>query len=217
MSQRLLPHPGRSPSLWLLGLVLLLMTAGVLRAAGKPAPRRQPGPGRDEFGYPTNTVQAFEQGQAEARKDLTNGVLALKSFGLPAPETSEYQRLLLERCGVRVQPIAGCLVSAGLVAYRDGYNQVSSAVVTQRFGAEIFTRLHQEARSRVGRSNDPPPTPPRELPGPKPAVHTVQAGDTLVRIAQKHGVSLAALQAANPGLDPRRLQLGQQIQLPAGR
>jgi len=45
--------------------------------------------------------------------------------------------------------------------------------------------------------------------------HTVKAGETLAQIARKYGVKLDALTAANPGLDPRRLHVGQTLAVPA--
>ena len=44
--------------------------------------------------------------------------------------------------------------------------------------------------------------------------HTVQNGHTLGWIGQQYGVSVAALQAANGNLNPRRLQIGQQLVIP---
>lgn len=44
--------------------------------------------------------------------------------------------------------------------------------------------------------------------------YRVKAGDTLMAIARRHNVRLESLQAANPQLDPRRLQLGQTIVIP---
>lgn len=46
--------------------------------------------------------------------------------------------------------------------------------------------------------------------------YTVKAGDTLYAIAQAHGISLEALQAANPGVNPQTLQVGQKLNLPGG-
>lgn len=51
----------------------------------------------------------------------------------------------------------------------------------------------------------------RRCPGPS---HIVQAGDTLFSIARRFGVSLDALLAANPGVDPMNLQIGEVICLP---
>ena len=45
--------------------------------------------------------------------------------------------------------------------------------------------------------------------------HTVAAGETLAAIARQQGVSLTALQAANPGVNPKKMRMGQVINLPA--
>lgn len=49
---------------------------------------------------------------------------------------------------------------------------------------------------------------------PRMRTHVVASGETLAAIARKAGVSLAALQEANPNLNPRRLRAGQTINLP---
>jgi LysM repeat protein len=45
--------------------------------------------------------------------------------------------------------------------------------------------------------------------------HIVKAGETPTIIARKYGVKLEALMTANPKLDPRRLQVGQALAIPA--
>lgn len=45
--------------------------------------------------------------------------------------------------------------------------------------------------------------------------HTVKAGETLASIAREYGLRLEALLAANPRLNPRRMQVGQAVNLPA--
>jgi hypothetical protein len=47
--------------------------------------------------------------------------------------------------------------------------------------------------------------------------YTVQPGDTLGAIAARHGVSVDDLIAANPGIDPQRLQIGAEIVIPPRR
>ena len=47
------------------------------------------------------------------------------------------------------------------------------------------------------------------------AIYLIKSGDTLGKIASLKGVSLDALLAANPDADPRRLSIGQQINIPA--
>lgn len=59
------------------------------------------------------------------------------------------------------------------------------------------------------------PLPP--VPEPETTrVYTIKQGDTLGKIAKTEGVSLDSLMAANPGVDPKRLKIGQEIQIPVG-
>jgi LysM repeat protein len=63
----------------------------------------------------------------------------------------------------------------------------------------------------------PPPVvvapPVVENPGTE---YVVVRGDTLAKIAKKNGVSLKALEAANPGVEPAKLKVGQKLTVPAG-
>ena len=45
--------------------------------------------------------------------------------------------------------------------------------------------------------------------------HAVKAGDTPTSIAKKYGVRIEALMAANPGLDPKRMKVGQPVKIPS--
>ncbi len=56
------------------------------------------------------------------------------------------------------------------------------------------------------------PGPAGLCPGGRP--YTIQPGDTFFLIAQRLGISLQALVAANPQADPNRLQIGQVICIP---
>lgn len=46
--------------------------------------------------------------------------------------------------------------------------------------------------------------------------HRVRSGETLSHIAQRYGVSVAALRSANGNVDPRRIRAGQNIRVPNG-
>ncbi|MBE3590933.1 MAG: LysM peptidoglycan-binding domain-containing protein [Firmicutes bacterium] len=46
--------------------------------------------------------------------------------------------------------------------------------------------------------------------------HVVVAGDTFFRLAQQFGTTVAAIQAANPGVNPNNLQIGQVLCIPTG-
>jgi len=65
-------------------------------------------------------------------------------------------------------------------------------------------------RSPSASISEPPPAP-----RPKAKTYVVQKNDTPTAIARKFGVKVDALLAANPGLDPRRLRLGQTLNIPA--
>jgi LysM repeat protein len=72
----------------------------------------------------------------------------------------------------------------------------------------------------------PAPVPPQVLTTPTPVTapttdmgakeYVIASGDTLGAIAKKNGVSLKALLEANAGVNPKKLQVGQKIQIPAG-
>ncbi len=52
----------------------------------------------------------------------------------------------------------------------------------------------------------------------QPAVgrtHTIKSGDTLYKIARQYKVSENALKTANPGVDPKRMKLGQTLKIPS--
>ncbi|GIV83580.1 MAG: hypothetical protein KatS3mg052_0587 [Candidatus Roseilinea sp.] len=59
-----------------------------------------------------------------------------------------------------------------------------------------------------------PPAPSQPAATPTPVVYIVQAGDTLIPIANRFGVSVADLIAANGNLDATRLQIGQRLIIP---
>ena len=44
--------------------------------------------------------------------------------------------------------------------------------------------------------------------------YTIQSGDNFSSVAKKNGVTLSALEAANPGVDSTKLKVGQKINLP---
>ncbi len=46
--------------------------------------------------------------------------------------------------------------------------------------------------------------------------HRVARGETLSHIASRYGIGTSALRAANPGVSPRRLQIGQSLIIPTG-
>jgi LysM repeat protein len=57
--------------------------------------------------------------------------------------------------------------------------------------------------------------PPTPTPVAAPQEYAIQKGDTYSSIAPKFGITVKALQAANPSVDPAKLQIGKKILIPA--
>ena len=57
--------------------------------------------------------------------------------------------------------------------------------------------------------------PPLTAPAATQRTHTVKAGETAARIARQYGVRVDTLLAANPRIEPRRLHVGQTLNIPA--
>jgi hypothetical protein len=177
-------------------------------ASGSAKSHRVQAGGDDEMGYPTNSAKALALGQLEARRDLSDGVMIVKTAGLPPPSRDDYEHLLKERCNVKLEPVAGCVVSSGLLAYMQGYNEISGAAIKQKFGTNIFERLNVESETRWHnrqKADDPPAGKGEYL---------VKSGDTLTKIAHAHGVKLNDLLQANPGVNPSSLQVRQLLVIP---
>jgi len=65
------------------------------------------------------------------------------------------------------------------------------------------------------KNSRPAPLTPGVTPPPPLRTHKIQAGETPSAIAKKYNVKLEALMAANPGLNAKRLQVGQTLNVPA--
>jgi LysM repeat protein len=137
-------------------------------------------------------AETIRQHVFRLKQELAKGVL-------PIPSTPELQDKLEQVTRERDQLLAE---NARL---RSALTQ--AVATTNRAGA--FTAV-----PRPGSAGNPA-TPARFRPTPTGGLtHRVKAGDTLASIAREHHVSLDALTAANPGLNPRRLQVGQSLMVP---
>jgi LysM repeat protein len=66
----------------------------------------------------------------------------------------------------------------------------------------------------VAPSNVPSPLPPQP-PQAEQQEYAIQKGDNYSSIAKKFGISTKAIQDANPGVDPLKLQIGKKIIIPS--
>jgi LysM repeat protein len=109
-------------------------------------------------------------------------------------------------------PVATALLGMCLLASLTGCGHIIAPVES--------TPTPQSTEVTLARRPTPTPKPATPLPtftvtpSPTPIVHTVARGETLLGIANEFGISVEALQEANGILDPRRLQVGQDLIVP---
>ncbi len=123
-----------------------------------------------------------------------------------------------------------------LLAFSILSNRVPSTWRAKRIEDRIGARLASFDRPAPRLAAATPPTPEAEEPAPEtpaavteeqPSVdaaaempaqatttYVVKSGDTLTGIARRNGVTLQELEAANPGVSPRRLMPGQELRIP---
>lgn len=95
---------------------------------------------------------------------------------------------------------------------QDAFNQVGPELA--RLGGEV-TKLQEAAKK-------PAPAPEAPKGGAKkggpveagPGEYVIKSGDTLAKVARAKNLSLADLQAVNPGVNSSSLKVGQKIKLP---
>jgi serine-type D-Ala-D-Ala carboxypeptidase/endopeptidase (penicillin-binding protein 4) len=130
----------------------------------------------------------------------------------------------------RVSSLSGYVRAANgeRLAFAIISNNVPSTGMAKRIEDNIGARLAAFGRPQPGATGradvelPPPPAEPQQQPQPQQAeqpqaearTHTIRSGDTLEGIARQYGTTVAALQRANPGLNPRRLIPGRSVRLP---
>lgn len=101
------------------------------------------------------------------------------------------------------------------IASRSGQ---SSAPVPQPFAQSQVTSPQPDDMTAQQPNSAPNAVPPVAQSKPKSAksrTHTVASGETMASIARKCGVSLVALEEANPDVSPKHLRVGQTLNLPS--
>jgi len=98
-------------------------------------------------------------------------------------------------------------------AYSPAQNNYSSPAQAASLTPEDVTPANPNPQTPAtpGQRNS---TPARAAIARPVRTHTVARGETLASIARSGGVSLTALEAANPGVNPKKLKAGQVLNLP---
>src|ERR1051325_9286954 len=81
--------------------------------------------------------EALKKGREMAQDDFAKGVYRLLVVG-KRPVESAYDGHLKIQYGVIVTPIAGCIVSTGIMGGEQGYNLTMKPLLNRKFGHDIF-------------------------------------------------------------------------------
>jgi LysM repeat protein len=87
-----------------------------------------------------------------------------------------------------------------------------TASVTPGIGITLITRV-RPTTAVLQTTPTPLPTPTATSTA-TPIVYLIESGDTLLDLALRHGYTVADIEAANPGIRPELLQIGQAVVLP---
>ena len=138
----------------------------------------------------------------------------------------------------RVSALSGYVTSSNgeRLAFSIISNNVPSTWMAKRVEDAIGARLAQFERPLIAPSQPAAPrerdpaaatAPPSAAPAPAPApaqpaatqpattqTHRIRNGETLSHLARQYGVTVGDIERANPGLNARRIQVGQSIRIP---
>jgi tetratricopeptide (TPR) repeat protein len=152
-----------------------------------------------------DTAEAVRQRVVNCKQDLAKAVLPLPSS--PGVQ-HDLEQLIQENKQLRAE------VEQWRAYFKTQTNRPAPAAPA----SAVQPAPVEPAPAHLTPSNPAPATPvdtshisPR---GTTPRTHAVQRGDTLASISRKYNVKLDALAAANPGINAKKLRVGQTINIP---
>ena len=92
-------------------------------------------------------------GEAEAERDIAAGTLKIRTYGLPAPWCPKAGKLLQDRLGVRLEAVAGCVVTDELTENVRGYNSRMKREIAARFGPNAVDDIFKQAEEEYKREH----------------------------------------------------------------
>lgn len=126
-----------------LQIVLLLVAFPCL--AEEPA---NPNSALNQFAPITELSRAAAKEKASemARNDFAQGRYRILVFGMRR-EGSPSDKFLQKQYGVTTDPIAGCLVSDGILGTAEGYNSTMKPLLNEKFGKDIFKEAEKATQA----------------------------------------------------------------------
>ena len=122
--------------------VLLATAITTLRADMKPSDN-------ELDGYAIFNDLSKEAASKKAREmaetDFARNVYRIFVVG-KRPARNAYEDYLREKYGVITTPIAGCVVSDGIIGGQEGYNSTMKPLLNRKFGHDIFKEAEEASR-----------------------------------------------------------------------
>jgi LysM repeat protein len=107
-------------------------------------------------------------------------------------------------------PVDTLLMDTNMTVLND-----TNVIVDPLLNNTNFSTVVDSAHTNVVGGTDPYAQPVAPVTPVAPSTYTIKAGDTFEGIAKANGTTTAAIIAANPTVDPRRLKINSTINLPA--
>jgi hypothetical protein len=128
---------------------VFVFLAVFLAAAVTAIPADMKPPDNELDGYATFNDLSKEDAAKKAREmaetDFARNVYRIFVVG-KRPAKSVADDYLKEHYGVLVTPIAGCVVSDGIIGAQDGYNSTMKPLLNRKFGHDIFKEAEEASR-----------------------------------------------------------------------
>lgn len=157
------------------------------------------------------------RGQVE---EFENRMTALQELETDLTELRDQSEATARRAGMASQEVEGLLPEVQR-ALREMGNRVSEQLQGQRRDLRALAETVGDIERRVGSLEEATPVvvggdggATGEERSGEGRVHTIQSGDTFSGLARQYGVRIRDLEEANPGVNPNRLQIGQEIRIP---
>ena len=129
--------------------VILVLLIVVLTGVGAPKSVDAKPPGDALDGYAVFGDLAKKDASKKAREmaktDFAQNVYRIFVAGKPIGPNA-HDDFLLNKYGVQVTSIAGCVISEGIAGAKDGYNSVMKPLLNQKFGRDIFKEAEEANR-----------------------------------------------------------------------
>jgi len=126
------------------GILMIVMASFLPVAHADMNPNESQSDLNEVFGN-LSKEKAKAKAQEMAEKDFAKNSFRIFVAGMRRQQ-DVHDNYLKEKYGVMVTPIAGCVVSEGIMGAIEGYNLTMKPLLNRKFGHDIFKEAEEAAR-----------------------------------------------------------------------